>query len=404
MGKNEARICKIKLKQGLFHGIVVYSQKNKNFMLEKKIISVLLSVLPLTGFAQMVDSSVRGYNVYYEKEHLFLQKDSGFNVVDYDLEWPDIVSFSDVKPLKNFISSMLFNEGHASLDSVLMSVKSLYGKPVTGPLKTIPDDNRFCYVTASARIVSYSPNRWIAYDLVDNVEPQKLSEFKPSKAHRVIVYDIARDQILSANDMLRPSILKMSEPDDFYDKLFEPLDDDSYNDMQRCQINGVWLDGGMINLYVDVTTSVTEITYPVSLPYEEYSYILSRDARRLVGKVPKTFQPQMLKLPLTLDGDTIYNKVEVMPQFKGGDEALRKYMSSLTKPNYRLDKNVKVYVSFVVDKKGNVRDVSVISPVNPILDCHAAEAVKGMPAFVPGSHNGQPVCVRMIQPIAYNVQ
>lgn len=69
----------------------------------KRFISLMLLSLTLTAHAQSVDNYVANYCVRYERQHLFLQKDSDLNVVDYDLEWPDIINFNDVMPLKRYM-------------------------------------------------------------------------------------------------------------------------------------------------------------------------------------------------------------------------------------------------------------------------------------------------------------
>ena len=52
-------------------------------------------------------------------------------------------------------------------------------------------------------------------------------------------------------------------------------------------------------------------------------------------------------------------------------------------------------------KDGKVSDVCVLQPVDPVVDRHAAQTVKGMPSFTPGQHDGKNVLVRMYMPITY---
>lgn len=377
--------------------------------MKRYLIFALLSLcLPLLIDAQTVDGSAQRYCVRYEKEHLFLQKDSDFNVVDYDLEWPEVVSYNAVVPLKRFISNAVFGYTTQSLDSALMNINNVYGKAVTGKFKTIPDDNRFCYVSLEAKVLSYSPDRWIAYSLKRKVEPQKLSSSKPEVMNRIIFYDLQNGRVMFADEMISKSVMNWSMPQDFYDRLFAPIadnfgspDDDLFNNLKNLQINGVWIDGDKIFMYVEAASDVENVSYTVDFPYNDYRYVLTRDVRRLVEKDVKPRTPQFIQLPLTWKGDTIYNKVEKMPEFKGGEQGLQLYLSHVTQPNIALAKAVRVYVSFVVDKQGNICDVSVVSPVSPLLDEHAVGVIKGMPAFTPGSHNGKPVCVRMYLPINY---
>lgn len=370
-------------------------------MMKKKTLMAAMLALPLMLSAQTVDNSARYYNVRYEKAHLFLQKGDDFNVVDYNLEWPDIVCSKDVVPLKHFISNQIFDYPTADLDSALMTVGDTYGKPVSGKLKTIPDDNRFCYVTASATILSYMPGRWISYMLKSEVAPQKLSPYKASETSRVITYDLTQNRVMLADDMLRNGVLDWTMPEDFYMCLFSPLDDDMYDNMESAKITGVWLSKGQICLAVDVISTFAEKAYTVALPYSEYAYILSRSVRRMAERKLKASQPQVLTLSQTWEGDTVYNKVDKMPEFKGGTEGLKRYLSYVSKPEENVQKPSRVYLSFIVDKKGNIHQVSVVSPVSPKIDEHAVGVVKGMPPFTPGELNGKPVCVRMFMPVSY---
>lgn len=369
--------------------------------MKKKILLAFLLAMPLLSSAQTVDASAHGYNVRYEKAHLFLQKGADFNVVDYDLEWPDIVSFNDVAPLKRYMTDMLLDYPTASLDSALMYIGDEYGKPVTGKFKTIPDDDHFCYVTEDAKILSYEPYRWIAYVLKRTVKPQKASSNKPVEQSRVIVYDLTQSKVLFADDMLRAGVMDWEMPNDFYNRLFAPLDDDFLNNLLSAKISGVWILDGQINLHVDAISNDGAQTYTITLPYDEYYYILSREARRMVEKKLKNPSRQFISLPVTWEGDSVYNKVEQMPQFKGGEEGLRRYLSFVSNPGVNITKPERAYVSFIVDKTGNIHQVSVVSPANSELDEHAVNVIKGMPPFSPGKQNGKPVCVRMFMPVNY---
>lgn len=369
--------------------------------MKRYVFIALLFCLPMAATAQTVDTSARDYCVRYEKEHLFLQKDSGFNVVDYDVEWPEIVSYNEVVPLKRYLSGQIFDFATASLDSALMSINEVYGQPVAGMLKEIPADDRFCYVTASAKILSYMPGRWITYNLSMSVEPQRRSVYKEKRGSRVVVYDLTRNRVMLADDMLREGVKDMLAADDFYNRLFAPLSDDMYNNLVSSQIDGVWVDNGQIHFIVDAISTVEGQTYTVAMPYKDFRYVLTKNARNMVEKELKPQQPQFLSSITTWRGDTIYKEVERMPEFKGGTEGLRTYLSHVGNPNVRLDKAVRVYLSFVVDKAGDVRDVCVVSPVSPQLDEYAVGVIKGMPRFAAGSQGGKPVCVRLYIPVNF---
>lgn len=61
----------------------------------------------------------------------------------------------------------------------------------------------------------------------------------------------------------------------------------------------------------------------------------------------------------------------------------------------------RVFVQFVVDEQGNVKDPRVVREVDPLLDQAALEVVSRMPQWSPGKQNGKAVKVYMSVPISF---
>ncbi len=369
--------------------------------MKKWLILMVLGVVIANVEAQTVDNRTVGYSVRYEKEHLLLQKDSGINVVDYDIEWPEVVGYSHVPNLQRFISESLADKATLGFDSLRASLRQRYGTPVTEMFREIPDDRRFCYVTASARIVGYEPNHWIAYHVSLKVEPCKLSEFKADADDRVVICDLADGKVLYANNLVSSNIMNRNEPQDFYDLLFQPLGDGFFNALTAYEIRGVWATKGQLCFLIKANAEDASKTYIAVMPLDAYAYSLSRQGKKLFTKKAETLTPQIATQQNVIDGDSIYSNVEKQPEMKGGTDALKQYLSHVSQPSVPLAGPVKIYTSFVVDKSGKVRDVCVLQPVDPIIDRHAATTVKGMPDFTPGQHDGKNVMVRMYIPITY---
>lgn len=369
--------------------------------MKKWLMAIILSMVLVNVEAQTVDNRTVGYSVRYEKEHLLLRKDSGINVVDYDIEWPEVVGYSHVPNLQRIISESLADKATLGFDSLATSISQRYGTPVTGTFREIPDDRRFCYVTASARIVGYEPNHWIAYRVSLNVEPGKLSEFKAASDDRVVVYDLTTEKAYYASNLVSSGIMNRNEPQDFYDLLFQPLGDNFFNNMVAYEIDGVWTANGYLCFLIKATSLSSTQTYIATMPLDAYAYSLSRQGKKLFVKKAGVVNPRIVTQPNVMDGDSIYSNVEKQPKMKGGSDALKQYLSHVSQPSVRLAGPAKVYMSFVVDKSGKVKDVCVLQPVNPIIDRHAAMTVKGMPSFTPGQQNGKNVQVRMYMPITY---
>ena len=103
----------------------------------------------------------------------------------------------------------------------------------------------------------------------------------------------------------------------------------------------------------------------------------------------------------------IFTVVEQMPQFPGGDDALRKYLSShINYPPMAAENNVqgKVILQFVVEKDGKVGEVKLARSVDKDLDKEAIRVVKSLPKFTPGRQNGQAVRVWYTLPVTFKLQ
>ena len=99
--------------------------------------------------------------------------------------------------------------------------------------------------------------------------------------------------------------------------------------------------------------------------------------------------------------DDTFIVVDQMPEYPGGNEALQEYISLNLKYPTLKEVSGKVFVSFVVDKKGKVTDVRVKNEVDPALSKEAIRLVKAMPLWTPGKLEGKAVNVQMNLPIYF---
>jgi TonB family protein len=100
----------------------------------------------------------------------------------------------------------------------------------------------------------------------------------------------------------------------------------------------------------------------------------------------------------------VYQKVDEMPVFPGGEEALMKFISGNVKYPDEAKKDRlagKVFVSFVIDEKGNVADVKVLRGVHPLLDKESMRVISAMPVWQPGKEKGKAVKVQYTIPIQF---
>ena len=103
----------------------------------------------------------------------------------------------------------------------------------------------------------------------------------------------------------------------------------------------------------------------------------------------------------------VFYIVEEMPEFPGGELALRKYIANaINYPVIAQENGIqgKVYVTFVVDKDGSISDAHVARGIDPSLDKEALRVVNSLPKWKPGKQRGQPVRVSYTVPINFVLQ
>lgn len=110
-----------------------------------------------------------------------------------------------------------------------------------------------------------------------------------------------------------------------------------------------------------------------------------------------------------IEGDSvrIYEIVEQMPSFPGGNQAVFQYLSKHIKyPVVAEDKGIQglVIVTFVVERDGSVTDVRVAKSVDASLDKEAVRVVSDMPRWIPGKKNGKAVRVRYTVPVTFRLK
>lgn len=117
-----------------------------------------------------------------------------------------------------------------------------------------------------------------------------------------------------------------------------------------------------------------------------------RNQQKIVQEKPKEVQ------------EVIPIKVEQMPEFPGGDKALKRFLDrNLRYPQAAEENGIQgiVIVRFVVRPDGSITDINVVVPVDRMLDEEAVRVIKSMPKWVPGMQNGHAVSVLIQQDIKF---
>lgn len=110
--------------------------------------------------------------------------------------------------------------------------------------------------------------------------------------------------------------------------------------------------------------------------------------------------------------EEIFTIVEQMPSFPGGDAAMMKWIKdkieSIGYPQMEKEAGISgtCYVTFVIDKEGNVTDTKLLRGVSggPGYDKVALQVVKSMPKWGAGKQNGRAVSVQYNLPIKFTIR
>ena len=108
-----------------------------------------------------------------------------------------------------------------------------------------------------------------------------------------------------------------------------------------------------------------------------------------------------------VDEGQVFFIVEDMPEFPGGELALRKFIANAVKyPVIAQENGIqgKVYVNFVVDKDGSITNARIARGVDGSLDKEALRVVNSLPKWKPGKQRGKPVRVSYTVPINFVLQ
>ena len=108
-----------------------------------------------------------------------------------------------------------------------------------------------------------------------------------------------------------------------------------------------------------------------------------------------------------VDGQQVLTNVDTPPAYSGGmTEIYEMLAKGLTTP--LPDEPTKVYISYIVDTKGDLRDFCVKrhNDDNPMytLEADAIRVFKLLGKWTPGKHQGKTVPVRMTLPIIVTIR
>lgn len=105
-------------------------------------------------------------------------------------------------------------------------------------------------------------------------------------------------------------------------------------------------------------------------------------------------------------GDEPILDPDVLPVFPGGAEAIQKYLNeNLEYPEPSRINGIQgeVHVSFVINKVGLVERAMLMNSIDPHLEKEALRLIENMPAWKPGTKDGNLVNTQLAMPIAFRL-
>jgi TonB family protein len=111
-----------------------------------------------------------------------------------------------------------------------------------------------------------------------------------------------------------------------------------------------------------------------------------------------------------VDGDLvsheIFQIVEVMPQFPGGEPKLMEYISeNIQYPQKAIESGIqgRVFVGFVIEPDGSVSNVKLLRGIGGGCDEEAMRVIKSLPRWEPGKQRGKAVRVAYQLPVFFKL-
>jgi protein TonB len=125
-----------------------------------------------------------------------------------------------------------------------------------------------------------------------------------------------------------------------------------------------------------------------------------------MGNITEGTQGKLIGGTGSVTNTTVFEAVEVMPEFPGGVAAWNKYLSkNLRYPPVAQENGItgRVTVSFVVEPNGEITNLKVLGAIGGGCDEEAIRVIKKSPLWKPGFQNGNAVRVSYVMPIMFQL-
>lgn len=145
---------------------------------------------------------------------------------------------------------------------------------------------------------------------------------------------------------------------------------------------------------LDIVDNSTDIKNELNLESSE------SDEKKVVDIVE---MPEQVGEPEEAE-EQIFFIVEEMPEYPGGEQALRQFIADhIEYPEIARENEIsgRVYVQFIINENGEVKDAKVVRGVDPSRDKAALKVINSFPKWKPGKQRDKPVKCAYVIPISF---
>ena len=93
-----------------------------------------------------------------------------------------------------------------------------------------------------------------------------------------------------------------------------------------------------------------------------------------------------------------------VPQFPGGNLALKNYIVEHIQYPQEADIEGTVIIKFIIEKDGSVSNVTIFRGIDPLADSEAVRVVRTLPKFKPGTVSGKPAKFWYTIPVVFKIE
>lgn len=206
---------------------------------------------------------------------------------------------------------------------------------------------------------------------------------------------IALKNVKNNHEFIADNIVSQSNKKHYFNVLIAQLLGANCSDLVNNFNNQLLIKKRIAMMKTQKTNSIKALNYLLIIPIMVIA---------LMGTA--TLNAQESNAKTVKKADKIYDVVDQMPEFKGGMDALMKYLGdNVTYPEKAKEEKIegKVFVSYVINEKGKVTQVKIEKGANELLDKEALRVINKMPDWTPGKHEGKNVNVKMHLPINFKL-